>query len=199
MNDICGVGNIANKAHKVFDSFHGALFTNICLPLMWLLFQYIPLMIITMLIYFSSSTICFINGCLWQIPYIRIWRYKLSRGGRSFCEIIRDSNPYEHARPKTSHDCSRSFWIKQKYINEKWVIRTQRFNSIARNILQFSSHTFGYYPHFLRAIFGACSFSLFGFSVIYFYRELWGTKSVLCEAPRIASIAHDVAVLGNLP
>ena len=51
VNAICGIGNIVNKAHKVFESFYRALFTNICLPVMELLFQYIPLMIITMLLY----------------------------------------------------------------------------------------------------------------------------------------------------
>ena len=107
----------------------------------------------------------------------------LSRGGRSFCEIIRDPNPHEHARPKYLHDFSRNVWIKQKYINKKWVIRTQRFNCIARKILQFSSHTFGYYPHFLRAIFGAYSFSLFGFSVIYFLSRIVGYKLGFVRSP----------------
>ena len=123
----------------------------------------------------------------------------LNQCGRSLCEIIRDPNPHEHAQPKYSHDCFRNVWMKQKYVNKKWVIRTKRFDCIAKKILQFSSHTFGYYPHFLSAIFGVYSFSLFGFSVIYFYRELWGTNSVLCEAPHITSISQDVAVLENLP
>ena len=129
-----------------------------------------------MLLYFSSSTFYFVNGCLWWIPYIKIWWYLLSRGGRSFCEIIRDPNPHEHAQPKYLHDCFRNVWIKQKYINEKWVIRTQRFNCIAKKILQFSSHTFGYYPHFFSTIFGAYSFSLFGFPVIYFLSRIVGYK-----------------------
>ena len=141
---------------------------------MELLFQYIPLMIITMLLYFASSKICFVNGCLWWILCICIWWYMLSQGGRSFCEIIRDPNPHEYARPKYSHDWSRNVWIKYIYINEKWVIRTKIFNCIAWKILQFSSHTFGYYPHFLRAIFGAYSFLLFGFSVIYFLSIIVG-------------------------
>ena len=61
-------------------------------------------------------------------------------------------------------------------MNKKWVIRKQRFNCIAKKILQFSSHTFRYYPHFLRAIFSAYSFSLFGFSVIYFLSRIVGYK-----------------------
>ena len=129
-----------------------------------------------MLLYFASSIFYFVNGCLWLIPYIKIWWYMLIRGGRSFCKIIRDPNPHEHARPKYSHDCFRNVWIKQKYINEKQVIRTQRFNCIAKKIMQFLSHTFGYYPHFLRAIFGAYSFSLFWFSVIYFLLRIVGYK-----------------------
>ena len=198
VNAICGIGKFANKVKKLFESFYQALFTNICFPVMELIFQYIPLLTFTMLLYFTSFTFYFVNGCLWWIPYIKIWLYLLNWGGRSFCEIIRDHNPHEHARPKYWHDCFINFWIKQKYINKKWVIRTQRFNSIAKKILQFSSHTFGYYPHFLSAIFGAYSFSLFGFSVIYFYRELWGTNLVSCDAPRITSIAHDAVVLENL-
>ena len=149
VNTICGIGQFANKAEKLFESFYWALFTNICLPVMELLFQYIPLMTITMLLYFASSTFYFVNECLWWIPYIKIWWYRLSWGRRSFCEIIRNPNPHEHARPKYSHDCSINVWTKQKYINKKWVIRTQRFNCIARKILQFSFPTFGYYPQFM--------------------------------------------------
>ena len=140
--------NLRTKQKKVFKSFYRALFTNICLPVMEFLFQYIPLMIITMLLYFASSTICFVNGCFWWIPYIRIWWYMLSRGERSFCEIIRDPNPQRYAWPKYLHDCFRNVWINQKFINEKWVIRTQRFNCIMEKILQFSSYSFGYYSHF---------------------------------------------------
>ena len=82
VNAICGNGKFANKAKKIFESFYRALFTNICLPVMGLLFQYIPLMTITMLLYFASSTFYFVNGCLWWIRYIKIWWYMLSRGGR---------------------------------------------------------------------------------------------------------------------
>ena len=85
---------------------------------MELIFHYIPVMTITMLLYFASSTFYFVNGCLWWIPYIKISWYMLSRGGRSFCEIIRDPNPHGRARPKYLHDCFRNFWIK-KYISTR--------------------------------------------------------------------------------
>ena len=136
-----------------------------------------------MLLYCASSTFYFVNGCIWWIPYIKIWWYVLSRGGISFCEIIRDPNPHGHARPKYSHDCSRNVWIKNICIIKKWVIRTQISNRIARKILEFGSHTFGYYPHFLRAIFGAYSFSLFGFSVIHFLLRIVGYKLRFVQSP----------------
>ena len=108
VNSICGIENFANKVKKVFESFYRALFTNICFPVTELLFQYIPLMTVTMLLYFTSFTFYFVNGCLWWIPYFKIWLYVLNWGGRLFCEIIRDPNPHEHARPKYSHDCFRN-------------------------------------------------------------------------------------------
>ena len=94
VNAICGIGKFANKVKKVFESFYRALFTNICFPVMELLFQYIPLMTVTMLLYFTSFTFYFVNGCLWWIPYLKIWLYVLNRGGRSFCEIILNPNPH---------------------------------------------------------------------------------------------------------
>ena len=124
-----------------------------------------------MLLYFASSTFYFVNGCLWWIPYIKIWWYMLSRGGRSFCDIIRNPNPHEHARPKYLHDCFRNFWIKQKYINDKWVIRTQIFNCIAKKILQFSSHTFGYYPHFQRYFWCILIFTIWVLSNTFFIKN----------------------------
>ena len=101
------------------------------------------------------------------------------------CWIWRDDSgkSHEYARPKYSHDCFRNVWIKQKYIKKKWDIRTQRFNCIMKKILQFSSHTFGYYPHFLSDIFGAYSFSLFGFSVIYFLSVIVGYKLGFVRGP----------------
>ena len=65
VNAICGIGKFANKAKKVFEYFYRALFTNICFPVMELLFQYIPLMTVTILLYFASSTFYSVNGCLW--------------------------------------------------------------------------------------------------------------------------------------
>ena len=81
------------------------------------------------------------------------------------------------------HDCFRNVWIKKKCINKKWVIQTQRFNCIMKKILQFLSHTFGYYPLFLSAIFGAYSLSLFGFSVIYFLLRIVGYKLGFLRGP----------------
>ena len=43
--------------------------------------------------------------------------------------------------------------VYKKNINKKWVLCTKRLNRIAKKILQFLSHTFGYSPHFLQAIF----------------------------------------------
>ena len=188
VNAICGIGKFANKAKKLFESFYRALFTNICLLVMELLFQYIPLMTITMLLYFARSTFYFVNGCLWWIRYIKIWWYTLNRGGGSFCDIIRDPNPNEHARPKYSHDCFRNVWMKQKYINEKWVIRTQIFNCIAKKILQVSSHIFGYYPHFWSAIFSAYSLSLFGFSVRYIFIKNRGVQTRFHARPHVSQV-----------
>ena len=71
----------------------------------------------------------------------------------------------------------------KKYIKEKGVIQTQRFNCITKKMLQFSSRTFGYYPHFLSAIFGAYSLSLFGFSVIYFLSRIVGYKLGFVRGP----------------
>ena len=62
---------------------------------MELIFQYIPLMTVTMLLYFTRFTFYFVNGCLWWIPYFKIWLYVLNRGGRSFCEIICNPNPHD--------------------------------------------------------------------------------------------------------
>ena len=52
-----------------------------------------------------------------------------------------------------------------------------------KKILQFSSHTFGYYPHFLSAIFIAYSLSLLGFSVIYFLSRIVGYKLGFVRVP----------------
>ena len=68
-------------------------------------------------------------GCLWWIPYILIWWYMLSRGGRSFCEIIRDPNPHEYARPKHSHYWSRNVWIKI-YISTRNGSYVQRYSIV---------------------------------------------------------------------
>ena len=54
MNAICGIGKFAKKMKKVFKSFYRALFTNICFPVMELLFQYIPLMTVKMLLFFQA-------------------------------------------------------------------------------------------------------------------------------------------------
>ena len=69
---------ICEKSEKLFESFYRALFTNICFPVMELLFQYIPLMTITVLLYFTGFTFYFFNGCLQWIPYIKIWLYVLN-------------------------------------------------------------------------------------------------------------------------
>ena len=67
-----------------------------------------------------------------------------------------------------------------------------------KKILQFSSHTFGYYSHFFEPRFWCIlTFTIWVLSNIYFYQELWGKNSVSCEAPRIASIAHVAAFLAN--
>ena len=74
-------------------------------------------------------------------------------------------------------------WIRVANDLTKCVIQTQRFNCIMKKILQFLSHTFGYYPHFLSAIFGAYSLSLFGFSVIYFLLRILGYKLGFVQGP----------------
>ena len=141
-------------------SFYQALFTNICFPVMELLFQYIPLMTVTMLLYFTSFTFYFVNGCLGWIPYLKIWLYVLNRGGRSFCEIIRNPNSHEHARPKYLHDCFRNVWMKQKYINKNGsyehrdlIVSQKRYCNFHLTLLDtiliffalFSVHTHFYY------------------------------------------------------
>ena len=105
----------------------------------------------------------------------------MSQGGRSFCEIIHDSNPHKLPRPLRTHVCVGNFRLK--CINEKWALRTKQFNHIARKTLQFSSHYFGYYPHFLRAIIGTYQFSLFWFSVIYFLSRIVGYKFGMVRTP----------------
>ena len=52
-----------------------------------------------------------------------------------------------------------------------------------KKILKFSSHTFGYYPHFLSAVFGVYSLSLFGFSVIYTLSIIVGYKLGFVRGP----------------
>ena len=42
----------------------------------------------------------------------------MSRGGRSFCGIIRDPNSHEYARPKHLYDWSIYVWISKKYQQE---------------------------------------------------------------------------------
>ena len=74
--------------------------------------------------------------------------------------------------------------LKYIYINERWVLRTKIFNRIARKILQFSSRTFGYYYHFLLAIFGTYSCLLFGFSVIHFLLRIVGYKLGFVRSPK---------------
>ena len=60
----------------------------------------------------------------------------------------------------------------------------KEIQSYLREDTAISSHFFGYYPHFLRAIFGAYSFLLFGFSVIYFLSRIVGYKLGFMQSPK---------------
>ena len=95
---------IMDTANEVYDFFHRVLFENIWLPFFEFTCQYIPLMLITILLYFASCTFCFINGCLWWIPYIKLWWMMLSKNGRSVRAIFRDGNPKEGPKEKQNQE-----------------------------------------------------------------------------------------------
>ena len=85
---------IINTADEVYNFSHRVLFQNIWPPIFELFCQYILLMLITILLYFASCTFCFINGCLWWIPYIKLGWMMLSKNGRSVRAIFCDANKY---------------------------------------------------------------------------------------------------------
>ena len=45
---------------------------------------------------------CFVNGCLWWIPFIKIWRNLLSYNGRSIFDISIDPNPNDQPKKYSS-------------------------------------------------------------------------------------------------
>ena len=104
---------------------------------------------------------CFINGCLWQIPLIKIWWHLLSHNGISIFDILIDPNPKE--RPKNtpqvlwvrskrystviSEKCHGSgqkdkynpWYLKYQVLNESWIFYTKAFSKTEKQIVQFSS------------------------------------------------------------
>ena len=44
------------------------------------------------------------------------------------------------------------WYLKNKLLNENWIVRTKAFNKTAKQIVQFSSQTFVHSPHFIKAI-----------------------------------------------
>ena len=56
-------------------------------------FCFIPTTCITTFFYFVIYIFCFMNGCLWWIPFIKIWWHLLSYNGGSIFDILIDTNP----------------------------------------------------------------------------------------------------------
>ena len=76
------------------------------------------------------------------------------------------------------------WYIKYKVLNENWIFCTKEFNKTAKQIVQFSSWTFGRSPYFIKAIFSVYYLILFSYSVIYFITRILGYKLGLLSIPK---------------
>ena len=87
------IWNLAYKTCNTFVSLNRLIFLNVYIPIMEFFFCFIPTTCITTFFYLASCIFCFMNGCIWWIPFIKIWWHLLSQNGRSIFDTLFDSNP----------------------------------------------------------------------------------------------------------